>query len=356
MSSKNKFGFDPVDPPASSKPRERSVGPMGAAVRDAAENLQETTEAKVEQRRQNASDAKAYREAQEAGRLLSAVPLAEVLTSDLPRDRLDLEGVAASVEMEELKASIKERGQKEPVELYRDAAGNLQLKKGWRRYTALSQLFAETGHAAFATVIARIDVGHGDRLTRYIDMVEENVVREDLSFAEMAQVAIFAAQDAETDELDPDAMVPRLYASLHKVKRSYIRSFVFLLCALEDDLKWPKAVPRNLGVDVARALKSLDSAAALRAQLRVCANADEQNALLAKFLEAKLKTLATPQPVERKEKREFHVGDMKVTARKGECRIVADDDFAGLPKAQLERAVEAFRRALREQDPKLSSL
>ncbi|PXW67300.1 ParB family chromosome partitioning protein [Loktanella sp. PT4BL] len=356
MSSKNKFGFDSIDTPANPKPRERSVGPMGAAVRDAAESLQETTEVKIEQRRQNASDAKAYREAQEAGRVLSAVPLADVLTSDLPRDRLDLEGVAASIEMEELKASIKERGQKEPVELYRDAAGNLQLKKGWRRYTALSQLFAETGHSAFATVIARIDVGQGDRLTRYIDMVEENVVREDLSFAEMAQVAILAAQDAETDELDPDAMVPRLYASLHKVKRSYIRSFVFLLCALEDDLKWPKAVPRNLGVDVARVLKSVESAADLRAQLRTCGGADEQNAVLTKFLEAKPNVATSTPPVERKEKREFHVGDMKVTARKGECRIVADDDFAGLPKAQLEYAVQAFRRALRENDPKIKSL
>lgn len=348
MSGGNKFGFGPIDPPAISKPRERNVGPMGAAVRDAAASLQETTEDKMEKRRQNASDAKAYREARESGRILSAVPLADVLTSDLPRDRLDLESVAASVEMEELKASIKERGQKEPVELYHDAAGNLQLKKGWRRYTALSQLFAETGDEIFATVMARIEVGQGDRLTHYIDMVEENVVREDLSFAEMAQVAILAAQDTGTEELDPDAMVPRLYASLHKVKRSYIRSFVFLLCALEDDLKWPKAVSRNLGVDVARALKEIESAATLRTQLRACASADDQNVTLAKFLEAGRKTVVVPHPVDRKEKREFHVGDMKVTARKGECRIVADDDFAGLPKASLEYAVEAFQRALRE--------
>ncbi len=61
MSSKNKFGFGPLDTPQTPKPRERNVGPMGAAVRDAAESLQEATEAKVEQRRQNASDAKAYR-------------------------------------------------------------------------------------------------------------------------------------------------------------------------------------------------------------------------------------------------------------------------------------------------------
>jgi ParB family chromosome partitioning protein len=356
MSSKNKFGFGSLEAPETPKPRERSVGPMGAAVRDAAENMQQATEAKVEQRRQNAADAKAYRTAQAEGLVLTKIPLAEIATTDLPRDRLDLEAVAASSEMEELKASIRERGQKEPVELYRDNDGRLQLKKGWRRFTALSQLYAETGDESFATIIARVDDGADDRLARYIDMVEENVVREDLTFAEMAQVAILAARDEGTEEIDPNAMVSRLYGSLHKVKRSYIRSFVFLLCALEDDLKWPKAVSRNLGVDVARALSSQDDAAKLRAALRQCQNAEAQNGVLSRFLEKKPAETADPKPTERKEKREFHVGDMKITARQGECRIVSEEDFASLPKAQLERAVEAFQRALREGGPKVSSL
>ncbi|SFS22318.1 ParB/RepB/Spo0J family partition protein [Yoonia litorea] len=356
MSSKNKFGFGSLEAPDTPKPRERSVGPMGAAVRDAAANLQETTEAKVEQRRQNAADAKAYRAAHADGLVLTKFALSEIATTDLPRDRLDLQAVAASSEMEELKASIRERGQKEPVELYRDADGQLQLKKGWRRFTALSQLYAETGDDSFATIIARVDEGADDRLSRYIDMVEENVVREDLTFAEMAQVAILAAEDEGTDEIDPNAMVLRLYGSLHKVKRSYIRSFVFLLSALEDDLKWPKAVSRNLGVDVARALSSHEEAANLRAALRQCQNAEAQNDVLARFLQKKPANTAPDKQTERKEKREFHVGDMKVTARKGECRIVADEDFASLPKAQLERAVDAFQRALREGGPKVSSL
>lgn len=182
------------------------------------------------------------------------------------------------------------------------------------------------------------------------------MVREDLSFAEMAQVAILAAQDEATDEIDPDAMVLRLYGSLHKVKRSYIRSFVFLLTALEGDLKFPKAVSRNVGVDVARALKSLDDAASLRGLLRGCTTEAEQTAVLAKFLEKKPAADAAPKAVERKEKREFHVGDMKVTARNGECRIVGEDDFAGMPKAQLEYAVAAFQRALREKNPRVTSL
>lgn len=356
MSSTNKFGFGPIETPKSPEPRTRSVGPMGAAVRDAAENLQETTEAKVEQRRQNAEDAKAFRSAQEEGRVLLLVALSEVQTSDLPRDRLELDAVASSVEMEELKASIRERGQKEPVELYRDGAGALQLKKGWRRFTALSQLFAETGDNRFSTIVARIEESTVDRLGRYIDMVEENVVREDLTFAEMAQVAILAAQDAETDEVDPDAMVSRLYGSLHKMKRSYIRSFVFLLSVLGPDLKWPKSVARNLGVEVARALKSSAGVEALRAQLSTCQDADHQGKTLSNFL---TKGQGADKPVrtaERKEKREFHVGDMKVTARKGECRIVGEDDFAGIPKERLEQAVEMFQKVLREGNPRVTGL
>jgi ParB family chromosome partitioning protein len=321
---------------------------MGAAVREAAGSLQDSTDAKVEQRRRNAEDAKLFRAAQDEGRVLIAVPLREIHTTDLPRDRLDLAAVAASDEMEELKASIRERGQKEPVELYRDQNGDLQLKKGWRRFTALSQLFQATGDAAFETVMARIEEGTEDRLSRYIDMVEENVVREDLTFAEMAQVAILAADDAATDEIDPDAMVLRLYGSLHKMKRSYIRSFVYLLLTLGAALQFPKAVPRNLGADVSRALKAGEDAAPLSAALQGATSEAQQSAILHNFLKKARTGAATTTKVSAKEKREFHVGDMKVTARNGECRIVSPMDFASVPKGQLEAAIAAFEAALRK--------
>ena len=357
--SRNKFGFEPMDPQSPAPKRDRSVGPMGAAVRDAASSLQDATEAKVEQRRRNAEDAKSFRAAQEDGRLLEAVPVDAIHTDDLPRDRLELDAVEASDDMEELKTSIRARGQREPIEIYRDGQGVLQLKKGWRRLTALRQLHAETGDEQFANVIARIEVRAESRLDRYVDMVEENVVRENLTFAEMAQVAVLAAQDSDVDEGDPDAMVSRLYASLHKMKRSYIRSFVFLLIQLGDSLKWPKAVSRNLGVDVSRSIRSVDGLEALKQRLETCDTSDAQNETLARFVsEASEKSGAgrakpKPQP---KEKREFHVGKMKITARKGECRIVAGVDFASLPKGQLERAIEAFEEALEQGNPRVTSL
>ncbi|WP_166418707.1 ParB/RepB/Spo0J family partition protein [Cochlodiniinecator piscidefendens] len=357
MSSSNKFGFAPLESEAGTSKRKRSVGPMGAAVREAAESLQETTEAKVEQRRQNAHDAKEFRAAQDEGRVLVTIPLADIQTSDLPRDRLELEAVATSDEMEELKSSIRQRGQKEPVEVYQDAAGLFQLKKGWRRFTALSQLLAETGEAQFGAIIARVETGQGARLDRYVDMVEENVVREDLTFAEMAQVAITAAQDPEIDEVDPDAMVGRLYGSLHKMKRSYIRSFVFLLSVLGEDLKWPKEVARNLGVDVARALKGQAEAEQLCMSLSAAADRAAQNDVLAKFVEqVKKKPTDKKSPDAPREKFEFHVGDMKVTARQGECRIVSSEDFASVPRHQLEKAVRAFEEVLAQGNPRVTSL
>ena len=350
MSGKNKFRFAPLGTATPSKRRTREPGPMGAAVRDVAENLQETTEAKIEQRRRNAEDAKTFRQAQGEGRVLYQIPLGDIFTDDLPRDRLALEEVAQSDEMEELKSSIRDRGQREPVEVYVGPNGQYQLKKGWRRYTALSQLFTETKDQRFGTITARIESGDGDRISRYVDMVEENVVREDLSFAEMAQVAITAARDAGVDEVDPAELVSRLYSALHKTKRSYIKSFVFLLNALGDDLKWPKAIPRNLGVDASRALRSPDQADALCVKLATSASAEDQNAVLREFVETSQKSSTSTSaktPAEPKQKFEFHVGKTKVTARQGECRIVSEVDFATLPKKQLEDAVRAFEEALK---------
>ena len=350
MSSKNKFGFAPLETKSAPTRRERSPGPMGAAVRDTAESLQEATEAKVEQRRRNAEDAKAFRTAQQDGLVLERLPVGNVKTDDLPRDRLQLDVLAQSDEMEELKASIRERGQKEPIEVYLDAAGVPQLKKGWRRLTALRQLLSETGDEAFTHVIARVEQFSQDRMSRYIDMVEENVVREDLTFAEMAQVAITAAQDDGVDEQDPSELVSRLYGALHKTKRSYIKAFVFMMTVLGDHLKFPKAISRNLGVDVSRAITNQAGVDVLLEKLDAATTAEAQNDVLAAFVkEAKAAPAQGQGEKPPRQKFEFYVGKTKVTAKEGECRIVSDRDFATLPKSALERAVAAFEAALNPQ-------
>ncbi|QDA36330.1 chromosome partitioning protein ParB (plasmid) [Paracoccus liaowanqingii] len=350
MTGKSKFGFEPLAPD-SVKPRKREVGPMGAAVREAAGSLAESTESLVEQRRQNATDAKSFRTAQGEGRVLEVLRVDEIRTDDLPRDRIDLAATAGSDEMEELKSSIRARGQKEPIEVFRTETG-FQLKKGWRRLTALKQLWQETGDPRFGTVTARVSLGPADRIDLYIDMVEENVIREDLSFAEMAQVAITAAGDGSLDGQGADALVGRIFASLHKMKRSYIRSFVFLLQELGDVLPYPKAISRNLGVEVARRIQaSPETSQSLRQALVSVSSIEEQTDVLSRnsLASASRDTTGRGASPKKAVKYEFHVGKAKITARKGECRILSDTDFSAVDRKRLQSAIEAFHRALEEE-------
>ncbi|MCV6598727.1 MAG: ParB N-terminal domain-containing protein [Mangrovicoccus sp.] len=295
---------------------------------------------------QLSEDARAWRDAEAQGMVLQQLDLDEVQTDDLPRDRLDLHGVAGASEMSELKASIRERGQREPIEVYLDDRGRYQLLKGWRRLTALRQLHAETGHPAFATATARVTqeawADPDSRMERYIDMVEENVVRQDLTFAEMAQVALRAAADPGIEGDDPDEMVGELYASLHKMKRSYIRSFVFLLATLGEAVQWPKEISRNQGVAVARAIKAAPEAVEeLKQDLARAADDDAQSKILEAFLKAHARST-------RARSRELKVGNTTVKARKGECRIVSTKDFSEIPQDRLAKAIEAFEAALKE--------
>jgi ParB family chromosome partitioning protein len=342
MSKGNRFGIGPVDLPIEPSARRREPGPMSVAVRESAASAQEASDALVENRRQNAVEAREYRAAREAGRVILSLGLEQVSTEALPRDRMDLADVAASEAMEELKASIRERGQREPIEVFATASG-WELKAGWRRLTALRQLREETGDPRFDQVLARVTSGGEDRAGLYLDMVEENVIRQDLSFAEMAHIAIELARDPAAGVASVEDAVGRLYRALHKVKRSYIRSFVSLLEKVE--LPFPRTVSRDLGVDVARRLgaASVAEVAALRTRLARVTREEEQGDVLRAFLKPVVEK-ADKGP---DQKFEFRVGEAKVTARNGEIRIKAAMDFTGVDRSDLDRAVAAFLAALK---------
>lgn len=337
----------------------RRPGPMGAAGRDVADSLTAATEAQVEARRRNAADAKEYRTAQAEGRLLVTLPLDAVHVDGLPRDRLDLDVVAAAEEMDELKASIRTRGQREPIEVYVDADGRRQLKKGWRRMTALRALYAETGDPRFATVVARVRDETEDRVALYVDMVEENAIRQDLGFADMAGVALKAAADPATGLTDTEAAVARLYASLSRVKRSYIRQFVALLEALGPALRWPQAVGRDLGVGAARALRAKPwLLEPLRERLAEAADAEAQNAALSWAAEAGDRPPAPeigaegaiPARPAAPGRVSFRHHALTVEARPGQLRLRGRLDFAAYPRARLDAAVAALIAALQAED------
>ena len=334
-------------------PARRKLGPMAAAGREVAENVAAATEAQVEARRRNAADAKEWRAAAAEGRVLMTVPLEEIAADDLPRDRLGLAALETSEEMEELKASIRARGQREPVELYRDAEGRLQLKKGWRRVAALRALHAETGENRFATALARIDDGPGleaearaARIELYVDMVEENAVREDLTFAEMANLALEAVADPRTGLATYEEAVGRLYGSLARMKRSNIRRFVTLMRHLGDALPFPKAIGRDLGADLGRRLEQdPDLADRLRDALAGAATPERQNTELRAALRA-----ARPETVAPSERR-FARGPLSARVTVHEMRIRAAFPIGNLGDRRLEAALDAFLAALDPASP-----
>lgn len=343
-----------ADPPEAG----RRVGPMAVAGRESAEALTRLAEEQTEQRRRNADDAAVFRRAKAAGEVLERLPLGAVESRSLPRDRLDLDAVAQSESMEELKASIRSRGQREAIEVWPVGQGIYELKTGWRRLEALRQLYLETGEERFATVLARVmEAGAEVRALLYVDMVEENIIREDVSFAELAHVAVAMARDPAAGVADADEAVNRLYGSLHKSKRTIIRRFVALLDAVGDLLPVPQAIPKHLGAEAARLLGAgREHAAGLRQRLAGVTDAVAQNEALADFIAAEAGAPAPSraevvargrrETARARQKFEFHHQGMKVTARPGEVRIRSDEDFAELPRERLEAAVAAFRAAL----------
>ena len=117
----------------------------------------------------------------EFGRLIEALPLGAIVADHLIRDR----GNPDEAAMAALVDSLRNRGQQVPIEVVALEGGRYGLISGWRRVTALRQLSAETGAAAFATVRAVLrqprNAAHA-----YVAMVEENEIRLDLSHYERA--------------------------------------------------------------------------------------------------------------------------------------------------------------------------
>ena len=194
--------------------------------------------------------------ADEAGRLVHAVPLERVYVAQLTRDRIrsSEEGLAA------LRASILAHGQRVPVEIMprgsdEEEAARMPfgLISGWRRMAVLRDLAREhPGDARFATVRAFIR-RPGSLREAYVAMVEENEIREDVSHFERARVALAAAREGVFDSVE--AAVDTLYAAGSKARRSKIRSFVTVVEELGAALVWPQAVNERLGLRLAEAIR-----------------------------------------------------------------------------------------------------
>lgn len=82
-------------------------------------------------------------------------------------------------------------------------------------------------------------------------MVDENMVRKDIVFAETAHLAMHCAMDWQSFEHDPDQAVSILFKSAVNQKQSYIRNFISPVKSLGEVLIYPQEILRALGLSLA---------------------------------------------------------------------------------------------------------
>lgn len=187
------------------------------------------------------------------GRMVLRLPLAQVDPGWLVRDRLRADAGPDDPDMQALLDSLRQYGQRTPIEVVETAPGRYGLISGWRRLTALRRLLDETGAARFAEVLAllRRPDSAGDA---YVAMVEENEIRLGLSYYERARIA---ARAVETGVFETEkSALRRLFGSASRARRSKIGSFLTIHHQLGALLRFPEAVPERLGLALARALES----------------------------------------------------------------------------------------------------
>lgn len=187
----------------------------------------------------------ALQAARDEGRLIQTLPLDQIQTDYLIRDRM----VLAGEDMEALKTSLVARGQQQPIEVTQLAPDRYGLISGYRRITALRALSAEGAHDG--TVLALIRQP-GDMAQAYCAMIEENEIRVGLSYYERANI-VDRAVKAGLFETDKKAL-QALFASASRAKRSKIKSFLPVVRDLGSVLRFPTAIGERLGLDLAAAM------------------------------------------------------------------------------------------------------
>ncbi len=198
------------------------------------------------------------------GRLVQRLSLTAIDTGYLVRDRLS----GNPDEMQALMQSLRNHGQRTPIEVTEIAPGHFGLISGWRRITALTRLYTQTGDAQYDTVLAllrRPDTASD----AYIAMVEENEVRLGLSYYERARIVALAVEHGVFGS--DKAALQALFATASRAKRSKIGSFLDIYRLLGAALSFPMALPERLGLTLSHLLADdpvavADIVSALQAQ------------------------------------------------------------------------------------------
>ena len=337
-------------------------GPMAAAMREAAEASRARTETEAAVRAENDRLAHEHVRLKRLGLIVDLVEVDRIDTAKLRRDR----SAGEDDELDDLVASIREIGLSNPIRV-EQAGERYELIQGWRRLQAYRALLDETDDERWARIPAGMVAPGDDLVTSYRRMVDENLIRKDISFAEMATLARDYAADPEVPCRDVGSAVAELYASAGYQKRSYIRAFAELLDMLEADLQHPEAIPRNLGLEVRRQLaEGRPGLADLQAALRSRPNrtTDTELSILRGFVGAAGQGAETalaedlphgeesapPSSAARKAKTTFRLpasgGEIRCSASDGRLVLQGETDFSGYDRRRLEAAVQAFLAAL----------
>lgn len=263
-------------------------GPLSAPIAQvAADTAQAADHRSAEEKAEiarNRSDAERLREAEEAGRLILEIPLAEIDEGALIRDRMSMDGG----DLEELKRSIASHGLRLPIEVFeRQDPGSGKrygLLSGYRRFVAVQGLRDLWNGERYDTIRAVVREPSAMGGT-FVAMVEENEVRSDLSHFERGRIAVLAAQEGAF--LNTEAAVDALFATGSKAKRSKIRSFALIFEELGDMLIFPESLREKDGLKLATALRA-GGESAIRDALAEAApeTPDEELAVLLDAIEA----------------------------------------------------------------------
>ncbi|MEM7667589.1 MAG: ParB N-terminal domain-containing protein, partial [Pseudomonadota bacterium] len=357
MSRKRRI-FD-IDVPASLPEEAQQAdavrrGPMATAIGDTAAALEERRRVEGDIRAENDDLAHEFMALKRAGQILDRVPLDKIRTDKLVRDRS-----TKDLDLDELKRSLRDIGLSNPIQV-EAGAGGYELVQGYRRLSAYRALLEETGDAERWGRIPAVVLAEGEALEAlYRRMVDENMVRTDISFAEMAGLARAYAADPDTVAESVEEAVSSLFASAGRQKRSYIRHFAALLDRIGAALAHPEAIPRAVGLAANKRLDSDPKLSVLLAreiEMKGQGTAEGEMAVLRDFALGHWPVSPRGQsPTQKRRARTtFRIprpeGEVKCTAAVGKVELHLDRDFSLEGRSKLERAVARFLDVLDEED------
>ena len=345
--------------PAGKKEEGPRRGPMAAAIAETMDSGRQRQELEADIRAENDALAHEHVRMKKAGLVLSMVPLDEIDASKLVRDRYKGE----DLQLKELTASILAVGLSNPIQVEETLSGRYELIQGYRRLEAFKALLAQTEDGErFGTIPASVMPMDDDIEQLYRKMVDENLVRKDISFAEMAQLAVHYASDHRTSTDDADKAVSVLFQSTGYQKRSYIRAFIPVMDRLDKYLKFPAEIPRALGLALGHTFEIESGVPKMiiddlppweHRSVEEELNVLRRHAKLDKEIET---GIAAPQPKKAdgkapaKARTSFQFsrpeGRTRCVAGQGLIEVRVDRDFSAFDRRRLERAVNALLDAL----------